>query len=528
MKTIFRAKVVAGIALALGVIGCGDITGMNHDPDAPTDAPMGPLFTLAAVNTTSRWLGGFSLRGMEWMAQHLAEVSYPNEDRYSRMQGSDTQGTFNGAYTGELANLGIIIRKAKETNQPAFWGPAQVLSSFQYMNLTDMWGDVPFTESLQADAAEAVLKPKYDKQQDIYNAQFQLLADAVDAMAAVPATGVVTLGSADPIYGGKLLQWQRLANSLRARMAMRIVNVDPTKADAELKAAFNAPGGVMQADADLAKLIWPGDGTYDNPWAGNFQGRDDHRMSRSLMEIIVGTNDPRVPIFAQKVESPTVHPGGYGGMPNGLSDAGAAAWSTTASRPGAIFYGGAQSYNPKNLGSSANLKTPSYIFTLADVLFIQAEAAERGIGGLNAGQAKGFYDAAISASMRQWGVAAAAINTFLGEPEIAYKGGVDGLKQIATQRWVALYTDGPQAWSEWRRTCQPTTPVAGPEAMVDFIPRRLQYSITESSANKANVDAAVAQMGGPDNFETRMWWDTKPTTAPTYEAGNPKLCTGTP
>jgi hypothetical protein len=464
------------------------------------------------------------------MAQHLAEVSYPNEDRYSRMQGSDTQGTFNAAYantganTGELVNLNAIVKKGKETNQPRYWGPAQALLSYGFINLTDLWGDVPFTEALQADVETPVLRPKYDKQQDIYDATFKALAEAVTAMSTAPAAPA-GMGSADPIYGGDMLKWQKFANSLRARMAMRIVNADPARADAELRAALAAPGGVFTSNADMARLVWPGDGTYNNPWAGNFQGRDDHRMSRSFMEIIVPTNDPRVPIFAQKVENDSLFKNGYGGMPNGLGDGPAAEWSTIASRPGAIFFGGSQSYPPKNMGSVANLKTPSYIFTYADVAFILAEAAERGIGGLGAGQAKGYYDAGITASMNQWGITdAAAIAAFLARPEIAYKGGTPGLKQIATQRWVALYTDGTQAWSEWRRTCQPTTPVAGPEAMIDVIPRRLQYSTTETSANKENVNAALANMGGKDDFLTRMWWDKNPTAAPTYESA--PVCEG--
>ena len=109
---------------------------------------------------------------------------------------------------------------------------------------------------------------------------------------------------------------------------------------------------------------------------------------------------------------------------------------------------------------------------------------------------------------------AGAIAAFLAQPGVAYKGGVDGLKQIATQKWVALYTDGGNAWAEWRRTCQPAGLVPGPAAVVNYIPRRFRYSTTETSANTDNLAAAVARQG-PDNLGTRVYWDTKPTSAPT-------------
>jgi hypothetical protein len=86
------------------------------------------------------------------------------------------------------------------------------------------------------------------------------------------------------------------------------------------------------------------------------------------------------------------------------------------------------------------------------------------------------------------------------------------------QKWIALYGDGGQAWFEWRRTCQPNTIKPGPEAIQSTVPRRLMYSPNEYLVNETNVRAAV-QAQGADDFNSRTWWDTAPTTAPTYEAG---------
>ena len=87
--------------------------------------------------------------------------------------------------------------------------------------------------------------------------------------------------------------------------------------------------------------------------------------------------------------------------------------------------------------------------------------------------------------------------------------------QIAVQKWIALYTDGAQAWAEWRRTCQPSTLVPGPFAIIGTVPRRFEYSNTETSVNGSELSKAVSRQGA-DLFQTRMYWDMNPSAAPTY------------
>ena len=202
-------------------------------------------------------------------------------------------------------------------------------------------------------------------------------------------------------------------------------------------------------------------------------------------------------------------------MPNGLSASAAGTYLNTASRPGSFLFPGATTYG--TFGSSANKKNPSYYMTYAELAFIQAEAAERNLGGLNSSQAAGFYNAGITASMQQFGVTdATAIATYLAQPGVAYAGGTTGLKQIAVQKWIALVGDGAQAWASWRRTCQPSTIKAGPAAVVSYVPRRFYYPTNEYSLNAASLAAAVARQGA-DDFSTRIYWDSNPTAAPTCD-----------
>lgn len=504
-----KIKLLAMSAVAL-LAACNNdkLTSLNTNPNSPEDVPAATLFTAGAVRGVNLWLGaGYDLRGTEFVAQHLAEVQYPDEDRYARLTGGSTQGYFDNPYIQELEDYQKVIDKGTAANQAGVYGPALVMRTWEFGYLTNTWGDIPYFDALKGDATTGVLSPKYDAQKDIYADFFKVLDKAAKDMEA----GSGNLAGGDPIYGGSLANWQKFANSLRARYALQLVNVDKATTTAQLNAAFSAPGGVFTSNADNAELAWPGDGVYNNPWALNFATRDDHRISLVLMNLLKSTNDPRIPIYAQPTPA---DPSVYAGAPNALLASDAAPYIVAASRPGAVFYPGNTAYG--FYGGAGN-SFPSFLMTYAEVEFIKAEAVERGLATI-AGSAASHYEAGIRASMQQWGVDDASIDAFLSQSNVAYKGGVAGLQQIAQQKWIALYTDGGQAWAEWRRTCYPAPVQPGPAATQTAVPRRFQYSITEKSVNIENVNAAITTQGA-DVFSTRMYWDKAPTAAPTYFNG---------
>lgn len=515
--------VVAGLA-AFAVAACNtdNITKVNTNPNNPTDAPAGAVFTQAVSAAVGRFMGsGYNLRATALVIQHFAEVQYPDEDQYKRIDANSTQGYFTAPYVSDLEDLRQVANKGLNQKWPGIYAPALIMQTWDFGYITDTFGDVPYSQALRGDSTGGSLTPAYDAQKDIYTGFFTTLGKAVTDLAADATTGKPTLGNADAIYGGNELAWQKFANSLRLRYAMRLANVDPGTADAQIKAALAASGGVFASNADNAILKWPGDGIFDNPWAGGLKGRDDFRMSQTLMNLMTPYSDPRVPMYAMQTVDFTKGVSGavpYAGMPNGLAQSDAGKYFNNASRPGAMFYPGATAYGTFG-GNGAKL--PTFIMTFAEVQFILAEAAERGIGGV-AGTAKAHYDSAVTASIQQWSAASgvvvsdAQIATFLGRTGIAYVGGTDGLKQIATQKYIALLTDGGNAWAEWRRTCIPNTIAAGPAAVVNFVPRRFYYPPAELSANGTNLQAAIARQGA-DDFGTRVYWDTKPSAAPTCQ-----------
>lgn len=510
MTNTTRFRAVAGAALLAGALACNNdkLTSVNRNPNNPTDASATSLFTNAVRTGVARWLGQtYDLRAGEFVIQHLAEVQYTDEDIYKRLARANLTGTFDQAYYQELQDLAIADAKGQTAKDPGIWAPAQVMRVWDADFLTDGWGAVPYSQALAGDSGKVT--PAYDPQKQIYASFFSTLSADATALAASGTTA--SLGTADPIYTGNPASWAKFANSLHARLALRIVNADAATASAELQKALNGPGGTFTSNADNAKLVWPGDGINDNPWAASLKTRDDYRMSKTFISVLDSLSDPRLPIFAMPTAAGT-----YTGAQNGLLAAQAQQYITGASRMGAIFFPGATSYGTFG-GSGARL--PSYLMTYSELLFIKAEAAERGMGGLNAGQAAGFYNAAITASMQQWGVSdQATIDAYLAQPAVVYKGGVAGQIQIATQKWIALFTDGAQAWAEWRRTCRPATIAPGPAAVVNYVPRRFYYSQTELSVNAANVQAAVAEQK-TDNFAGRVWWD-QPQNAPTCQGVN--------
>ncbi|HKS07843.1 MAG TPA: SusD/RagB family nutrient-binding outer membrane lipoprotein [Gemmatimonadaceae bacterium] len=499
--TFNRLKIALLAVGAISVTACEtDLTDINTNPNSPTTAPATTLFTNATVTTMGRFNGSFQTLSMTSLfAHHVAQVQYVEEDR-GRIRPETIDALFLGVYTSELEDYEKVVALGTAANSPNTVGPARVMQSWVFQNITDLWGDIPFTEALKGDIG-GPMKPAYDPQEDIYDSLLVRLTEAGATMN--PASTDAGLGSADPIYGGDVAQWRKFANVLRARMAMRMQKVDQAKASAELTAAFAAPGGLFTSNADNAVLAWPGDGIFNNPWANNFSGRDDHRMAKTLIDTLLAFNDPRLPIYAQPTQA---NPLVYAGLPNGMDNTTVPPFFNTTSRPGAIFYPGATTYG--TFGTSAGNAYPSNILTYAELCFIQAEAAERSIGGLAPGAAAGFYNAGVTASIEQWGGSPAAATTYLGQAGVTYVGGAAGLQQIHLQKWIALFTQGSEAWSNWRRTGHPSTIVAGPSAYPEGIPlaRRLPYPGSEQSVNAEALAAAIARQGA-DTYATRMWWD---------------------
>lgn len=473
---------VTGLTLALAVTACNnDLTSINQNPNGPTDVAAEYLFPQGVTSVVRTLRGtGFDMTMTSLWSQHYAKIQYVDEDWYDIRPGS-VDGWWSGLYSGGLQDLKQAVDKATTVGKPNQVAAAQIMRTWTFGVMTDLWGDIPYSEANSGDAADGTTTPKYDKQQDIYNGMFATLKDASDKIAA----GGATFGSSDPIYGGDAASWKKFANSLRARFAMRLTKRDPTTARAQLTAALAA--GVFTSNADGAALAWS-DEPNVAPLYEDAKTRNDHRVSKTLVDTLKSLSDPRLAVYAQCTQVSAAAGGcDYIGVPNALTSPAAIALGLTrTSKIGKVFY---------------EAHAPSWLMDYSEVLFIQAEGAQRGWTG---GSAATLYNAGITASLQQNGVSASAIAAYLAQPKVAYSA-ADGLTQIALQKWIALYGQGSEAWAEYRRTGVPNLK-PGPAAIIPTVARRLTYPVSEQSFNKAAREAAIAAQG-PDALTTRVWWD---------------------
>jgi len=492
------ASVIAAAVTAATIVACNnaDITSVNHNPNAPGKVTPQFLFPNAVTDVVGRARGGaMDLTFTSLWSQHIAMDRFTDEDHYS-LRADNINGFWSGFYSGGLEDLATILAQNTAADKPNLVAPALVTKSWTFGIMTDLWGDIPYSKANTGDVANP---PAYDTQKDIYTGLFADLKQASDLAGTTGAiTGPTSVyGAADLIYAGDMVKWKRLANSLRLRYGLRLSKIDPATAAAQVTAAVTA--GVMTSNADNALLKYPGDNTNNSPYYNTFTSREDQHVSQTLVNTLKSlfisvaasgdtTFDPRLPIYADPiVSSPTKAK--FVGMPNGLPEDDATAVGLN---------------NTSRIGTSLRQKTSASILMRYDeVLFDEAEAAQRGWISGNAGT---LYNAAITASMQYYGIPDATITAYLATPRVAFNAAT-ALDQIALQRWIALYNEGTEAYSEWRRTGVPTLKAgSGAITSPQAVARRELYPNSEQSFNNANLQTATSRQGDV-GLLGRVWWD---------------------
>jgi hypothetical protein len=480
---INKAFLACATVISLGISSCEkvkDFDDTNTNPNGTPEPVTAGLLTRAIAELGGRE-GGTSIATMTrpgYYAQYFSETQYPSASLYNL-----PQLEFSGFYSGFIYDLQNIINQNSDpataekvsisgsnANQIAI---ARILKAYAFWTITDRWGDVPYSEALTGNPI-----PKYDSQEDIYADLIKELKEAVDGFD----NGIAVKG--DVIFGGNNQKWQRFANSVRMQIALRMSKVYPAAgglAATEFNAALNHPAGSIEVNADNAAINFPG-GAYQNPWYVSYvvSARIDDAISSTMTDALAGFNDPRIADYGTSET----------GFPYGLDRTAAVAVA-----PGwGLVLGGDQIDAAEDV----------VLMNAATILFARAEAAEIGWTSENAEE---LYEQAIATSMAQWGYSGAAVQTYINQNSVRYDEG-DPLEKIGTQKWIAMYPDGLQAWSEWRRTGFPVlTPAEYAENDTKEIPRRYVYGTGEYGTNNANVKAAAALLSGGDTQDARMWWD---------------------
>lgn len=403
------------------------------------------------------------------------------------------------------------LESATEDEVPLAIG--RILKVAAMHRITDTYGPIPYSQI----GTDGKLEVRYDSQEHIYESFFSELDDAISALTARQTDRISA--DADKIYGGEVRSWILFANSLKLRLAMRLSEVAPETARTRAAEAFGHEIGVFTANAQNAALNVFGEKGNPICAAAAYNGDTsttggDHHASADITSYMNGLNDPRREAYFKK-STFTGKP--YVGLRSGIA----------IPAPKVAFQ-----YAGINLSSTSPLQW----MNAAEAAFLRAEYELRW-GDLQ--QARTWYETGIRLSFEQWGVEGAdayiADNThkpeIYADPEEVYSSKVAmsditvawddhadtevNLERIITQKWIANYTLGLEAWAERRRTGYPRLlPVvengSGGTLANGDCPRRLPYPVEEYQTNGTNVNAAVSEwLGGKDDMATRVWWDCK-------------------
>ena len=500
MKNTTKYKLFPFLATLLFVtllVSCEkDFGDINVNPNAPTVTNPDFIFTEALI--TGAQMDANRDFGI-WAGLTASDEGLERVDNYY-LPSELAINTWADCYS-IVANLNEIVKMVE--NDPYYINKlavTRIWRAYVFGRLTDLYGDIPFSEAAKGNTEQFIIAPAYDTQKSIY---ISLLVELKAAVSQIDkSTNLGNFKSADIVYGGDLTKWEKFGNSLRLRMALRISNVEPELAR-EIVTEIIAQNQLMSANSDGFHFKFNKDfkaATYYFYSAGLAR----ILPSKFLVDMMLQTSDPRLPVYAQ-------HPGkgtavtSYRGMPSEL---------TVDERI-------AGDYNFKKAShvGSYFLREDVVGFTMsyAEVCFMKAEAALKGWGE-STSEAETFYKQGVTASMSFFKtftptntlqvdpfneITQVQINDYLSGPGKFEGADEQKFEKIITQQWITLYQEGGyEAYALVRRTHYPKLKnYYGNYVDLDNgLLQRMPYPIEEYSLNGDNAAKADAQQGA------KIWW----------------------
>lgn len=486
MKHILLKTLIVFGFLALGAGCTKDFDDINTNPNAPIAVNSGLLLPQIQRDMVD------ALMGETWgigniVIQHTAKNQFVNEDRYLW---GELNSIWNNVYSN-MRDVNNIIKQSEANGENNYKGVALIMKSWMFSLATDAYGDIPYSQAIQAKEGENY--PAYDPQEQVYNG---ILADLQEANGLLGSSSESVAG--DIIFAGNITKWKKLANSLRVRALMRISRKRDVSAD--LKAIVDNPATnpVFESNADNAVYNYKATSPDQFPlYSSRIGSFNEFRAGKTLLDTLKTLGDPRMPIFFRPTPDTEGKPNPqYVGLPNGLNDVDALQYNggpQFQSRIGDLYY-------ENSISTQGLTIAKGVIMTYAELQFLLAEAAEKGLTG---GDAKTYYEKGINASFAFYGLTTPA--DYLNRQETAYSGTQqEKLAKIGFQKWISLFFQGLEAWFDWRRTGIPALKPGPSNQNDDKIPVRFRYPIIEQSLNSDSYNAAI-QRQGADDLNTKMW-----------------------
>ena len=467
------AVLLALTATPLVITSCRQELDINVDPNNPSQASLSGLLSASQVGFAFA-LGGEGTRMPASIVQHYAgHRAQPLDYAQYRITSSATDGTWTALYN-TLMDMKEMENKAAASGNQAYLGVSKILQAHAFSVITDLFGDIPFSQALQG---RTNITPVYDKQEDIYPALITMIDEGVAALTA--ATETI---SGDIVYGGDVTKWKKYGNSLKLRLLNHLSSRQPNAA-----ANFLATNpSLIDTSVDDAKVAFGSVASNANPiyQFDVLSGRKDQAVASTIVDKMKALSDPRVSVYFEPVTRNALGLKGQylGNAPgNDTEDS----QKNRYSRVGSAY---------------ASIKAPVVLMSAAEVNFIKAEVYHRASDS----RAQAAYQAAITQDFAALGLSSSAATTYLANANVAYDG---NLQRIMEQKWITMFQASYESWVDWRRTGFPVLTPAASNMTSNVIPRNLPYPEVEINSNRANLEAGPGVPIPYTGLSNRVWWD---------------------
>lgn len=459
-----------------------DFEDINTNPNAPVQVQPNLLMRQVIYDYGDEMsYEGFVAGNL--LGQYFTAIDFNLFDRHSLTEpqfgGNPWPTIFRNLRDNEL----ILEQARSNTALEVYEGPALILKAYMTAALTDIYGDVPYSEALQG--VNGNVTPAYDAQETIYTAPGGILDNLETAIDLIENYSGSAVLEGDIIFNGDLGAWVKFANSLRIKALMRIS--DRVNVASDLQGIVDE-GNYIQQNSENAVFDFsanqPNNFRMANLRAGDF---NLFILSETAEEILQGLNDPRMEVFFRTTAN---DPGIYQGLLNGPDASQTSISVADFSLTGRIFR-----EEPGDLQAN--------FITAWETSFFLAEAAEK---NLITTDAQTLYETGVQLAFEYWNTTLP--NDYLSTGPAAYgQNGQNKLEQIATQKWIANIINGYEGWIDYRRTGFPQLRTISASLNNDLIPVRMPYPTDEDALNNENFEAATAVNGNSVNAQ--VWWDVE-------------------
>lgn len=481
MKSVIHKFFAFTFCICILLCSCHDQDYYNVNPNDPSEATPSLILTKVCIDVFNTYPldPAYASRYLTYYERPTSSVNY-----------GWTTGDF-GEYN-TLRQVKKMEELATKTNEANYLGLAKFFRAILYSKLTERFGEIPYSQSLQAE--EGITKPQYDTQEEIYRGILKELEEANTLLDH--SKGAVT---GDIIYYGDIAKWKKAVTVFKLRTLIHLSKKE-NNANLDIKGKFAATINdatkypLMKDNNDNAQIVF-NDIALDNyyPTFNNLSVQSLVSIEKGFADLLIERQDQRLFLVADPIlNKPANNFTSYAGVNAGLIISDQQSEARNASK-----------INSRYVNDKIN--EPIFLLSFSEQEFLIAEAIQRGwISG--PGTAASHYNAGVRGSFQFYGLGGMAIESYLGKPMVKFDAS-KGLEMIAIQKYIAMFCQaGWEPFYEQRRTGIPEFHV-GPATLNDgVIPKRWAYPQSEYDNNKEAVEASVLrQFSGVNDVNGKMW-----------------------